>query len=156
VLAVAGIHATAVLAALTKDKHRAVLTAAAALTLLYLASAEIVTPFQPGETAGLALGELGVREQGQALLSALWAATGFAALLVGLIANLPNLRRGALALLLATVAKVFLYDLASLTEIYRVASFIVLGLLLLGGAFAWQRVRPQPIPDLRVTPEALR
>ena len=84
------------------------------------------------------------------------AATGFAALLGGLIANLPNLRRGALALLLATVAKVFLYDLASLTEIYRVASFIVLGLLLLGGAFAWQRVRPQPIPDLRVTPEALR
>jgi len=36
-----------------------------------------------------------------------------------------------------------------------VASFIVLGLLLLGGAFAWQRVRPRPLPDLRAMPEGL-
>ncbi len=76
--------------------------------------------------------------------------------MAGLIANLATLRRGALALLLATVAKVFLYDLASLTSIYRVASFIVLGLLLLGGAFAWQRIRPRTIPDLRAMPHALR
>jgi hypothetical protein len=37
-----------------------------------------------------------------------------------------------------------------------VASFIVLGLLLLCGAFAWQRMRPQPVPDLRGMPERLR
>ena len=46
--------------------------------------------------------------------------------------------------------------LASLSSMYRVASFIVLGLLLLGGAFAWQRVRPRALPDLRAMPEGLR
>jgi hypothetical protein len=33
---------------------------------------------------------------------------------------------------------------------------LVFGLLLLGGAFAWQRVRPRAIPDLRAMPEGLR
>jgi LPXTG-motif cell wall-anchored protein len=36
---------------------------------------------------------------------------------------------------------VFLYDLAELESIYRALSFIALGLLLLGGAFAYQRSR---------------
>ena len=45
---------------------------------------------------------------------------------------------------------------ATWSSTYRVASFIVLGLLLLGGAFAWQRMRPRPVPDLRVMPDALR
>jgi uncharacterized membrane protein len=45
--------------------------------------------------------------------------------------------------------KVFLYDLSGLTSIYRVASFVVLGLLLLAEAFAYQRLKPPPPPDLR-------
>jgi uncharacterized membrane protein len=64
------------------------------------------------------------------------------------------LRRGALVLLAVTVAKVFVFDLASLTS--RAASFVALGLLLLAGAFAWQRIRPRPLPDLRAVPEPLR
>jgi uncharacterized membrane protein len=56
----------------------------------------------------------------------------------------------------AALAKVFLYDLATLTPMARVASFIVLGLLLLLGAFAWQRIRPRPLPDLREAPPAAR
>ena len=43
-----------------------------------------------------------------------------------------------------------------LESAYRVLSFIALGLLLLAGAFAWQRLRPRPLEDLRVTPEARR
>jgi hypothetical protein len=43
---------------------------------------------------------------------------------------------------------VFFYDLATLTSIYRVAPFLVVGGLLLAGAFADQRLRPPP-PDLR-------
>ncbi len=39
---------------------------------------------------------------------------------------------------------------------YRVASFIALGLLLLCGAFAWQRLRPRPLPDLREAAPAAR
>jgi uncharacterized membrane protein len=151
----AAIGATAALAYLAPPRARIALATAAALGALYLASVELVTPFQPG-LDGLSIGDLGVRQQGQALLSALWALTGFATLIAGLLADRPALRRAALALLGVTAGKVFLYDLASLSEIYRVASFIVLGLLLLGGAFAWQRVRPRALPDLRAMPEALR
>jgi uncharacterized membrane protein len=38
---------------------------------------------------------------------------------------------------------VFLYDLAALTSVYRVGSFLALGLLLLVAAGAYQRMRPQ-------------
>jgi uncharacterized membrane protein len=149
------IGATAALAVMAPAPARAALAAAAAIGALYLASVELVTPFQPG-LDGLAIGELSVREQGQALLSALWGLTGFATLIAGLLADRPALRRAALGLLGVTIAKVFLYDLAALSSIYRVASFIVLGLLLLAGAFAWQRVRPRALPDLRAVPQGLR
>jgi uncharacterized membrane protein len=151
----AAIAAAGLLAGMAPLPARAILAGAAATGALYLASVELVTPFQPG-LEGLAFGDLGVREQGQALLSALWALTGFGVIVAGLLRDRPELRRAALALLGVTIAKVFLYDLAALSSIYRVASFIVLGLLLLGGAFAWQRVRPRTTPDLRAMPDALR
>jgi uncharacterized membrane protein len=136
---------------------RPALGVAAALVVLYAVSAALVTPFQPGgETAGLPLAELGIRQQGQALLSALWALVGLGALVGGLVRDARALRLGGLALLATAVGKVFLFDLSSLTSVYRVASFIVLGLLLLCGAFAWQRIRPRPVPDLRGMPERLR
>jgi uncharacterized membrane protein len=74
---------------------------------------------------------------------------GIAALIAGLRKDMAPLRNPALALLLATVAKVFLYDLSTLTSIYRVLSFFVLGGLLRVGAFAYQRPRPPPLPNLR-------
>jgi len=46
-----------------------------------------------------------------------------------------------LCLLGIAVVKVFLYDLKTLGSIYRVGSFIALGLLLIAGAFAYQRVQ---------------
>lgn len=48
-----------------------------------------------------------------------------------------------------TIGKVFLYDLSTLTSIARVVSFLVLGMLLLAGAYAYQRLRPAPPPDVR-------
>jgi uncharacterized membrane protein len=46
-----------------------------------------------------------------------------------------------LTLLGLAVGKVFIVDLAALESIWRVASFLGLGLLLLAGAFAYQRAR---------------
>jgi uncharacterized membrane protein len=151
----AALIAAGALAWMAPAPARGMLAGITAAGALYLASVELVTPFQPG-LEGLALGELGVREQGQVLLSGLWALTGFGVLVAGLLADRTELRRAALALLGVTVAKVFLYDLSALSSIYRVASFIVLGLLLLGGAFAWQRMRPRALPDLRAMPGGLR
>ncbi len=116
----------------------------------HLASLAIITAFQPAAgTESVIVLDLGVRQQGQVLLSALWGVVGVAALVAGLRRNIAVLRTGALALLMATVAKVFFYDLSTLTSIYRVVSFLVLGGLLLAGAFAYQRLRPPALPDLR-------
>lgn len=127
------------------------------MTALYLASVLAVTPFQPGNPAAEAsLLDLDVRQQGQVLLSALWSLADFAALVTGLRRDLRLVRLSALALLLVTIGKVFLFDLATLGSIYRVASFIGLGLFLLRAAFVWQRMRPRPLPDMRDVPEGIR
>jgi uncharacterized membrane protein len=115
---------------------RAALLGTAAVVALYLLSVETVTLAGAGLTA-------------QTLLSVLWAATGVGTLVAGLLLDRRDLRRAALVLLTITVTKVFFYDLASLTSLYRVGSLIGLGLLLLCGGFAWQRYRPLPLPDLR-------
>ena len=78
------------------------------------------------------------------------------ALIVGLRRNTPLIRNGALGVLLLTVGKVFLYDLSTLTSLYRVISFIALGLLLLAGAFAYQRLKPPPVPDMRSVHQSQR
>ena len=160
--ALAGLGAVTLAAALVARAApdaaaRAALAGVAATIGLYLASVLLVTPFQPGaDMSGLPLSELDTRQQGQALLSALWALAGVTALVAGLVLDARALRLGALALLGVTVAKVFMFDLASLTSLYRVGSCIALGLLLLAGAFAWQRIRPRELPDLRDVPGALR
>ena len=151
-LAVAG---AALVASRIPGVHRLALQGLAATAALYLASVEIITVFQPAAGA-VPLGELGVRQQGQALLSGFWALVGVTALVAGLLRDRRELRLGALTLLAVTLAKVGLYDLASLDSMYRVASFVALGALLLLGAFARQRLRPAAPRDLREVPPAIR
>jgi uncharacterized membrane protein len=107
--------------------------AAASLTVVYLVSIVIV------DLWGVEGGE--PQQLGQLLLSAFWTAAGLAAVVAGLIRDSSRLRLGGLGLLGVAAAKVFLYDLAELDELYRVLSFIALGLFLLGGAFAYARLR---------------
>jgi uncharacterized membrane protein len=83
----------------------------------------------------------GATQASQLLLSGLWTVTGVAILVVGLTVDRRPLRLGGLALLGLAAVKVFAVDLAHLESVYRVASFLALGLLLLSGAFAYQRLR---------------
>ncbi len=132
------------------SRPRVSMVTCGAAASVFLASVALVSVFQP--TAGASpetVLDLGVRQQGQLLLSITWTAIGLTALIWGLKRRQPLLRSAALVWLMVTVAKVFLYDLSTLTSLYRVASFIVLGLLLLAGAFAYQRLRPPPVPDMR-------
>ena len=132
------------------DKPRERLFAGAAAALLYIVSVAIVTIFQPGaETTPEPFLDLTVRQEGQVLLSTLWGAAGLAALIVGLRRRHAAVRSVALCWLMITVVKVFLYDLSTLSSIYRVVSFFALGLLLLAGAYAYQRLRPPSLPDMR-------
>ncbi len=83
------------------------------------------------------------REIGQSWLSAFWAAVGLGAVIVGMVRRSVNVRLGGLALLALVIGKVWTYDLAELEELPRALSFVALGLLLLVGAFAYQRFKPE-------------
>lgn len=103
---------------------------------VYLGSVSIIDVI--GDNAG---GE--ARQIGQSWLSAFWTATGLGAVVWGMVRHSPKARLGGLALLMVAIAKVWTYDLAELEELARALSFVALGLLLLAGAFAYQRFKPE-------------
>src|SRR5437588_520051 len=71
--------------------------------------------------------------------SALYMAYGAALMAVGFWRRSAFLRWQALVLLALTIGKVFTYDVWELEKGYRIISFIVLGVLLLGISFVYQR-----------------
>jgi uncharacterized membrane protein len=71
--------------------------------------------------------------------SVVWLISALVLLAVGLWRKAPWLRHGALAILILTVCKVFLSDMATLGGLYRVASFLGLGLFLVGIGYIYQR-----------------
>jgi len=103
---------------------------------VYLGSVTIIDVI--GDNAG---GE--ARQIGQSWLSAFWTATGLGAVVWGMARRSPKARLGGLALLMVAIAKVWTYDLSELEETARALSFVALGLLLLAGAFAYQRFKPE-------------
>jgi hypothetical protein len=82
------------------------------------------------------------REAAQFGLSAVWTLYGAGAILVGFLRQRREVRWGGMALLLLTVAKVYAFDLGFLALGYRVLSFLVLALILLGVSYLYQRSGP--------------
>ncbi len=74
-------------------------------------------------------------------LSALWAAYAIIGVAVGMAGRVRLVRLGGLALFWVTIFKVFVVDSFELTQGYRVASFIILGALLLATGYLYQRYR---------------
>jgi len=77
-----------------------------------------------------------------------WAIYGLVLLALGMRRGSMALRFVSLGLVLVTAGKVFLYDLAHLTDLYRVGSFAGLALSLLFISVAYQRFVFRQ-PDLR-------
>lgn len=71
--------------------------------------------------------------------SVVWLVSSFVLLGIGMWRGAPWLRHGALAILILTVCKVFLSDMAALGGLYRVFSFLGLGLCLVGIGYLYQR-----------------
>ena len=71
--------------------------------------------------------------------SALWMAYGAMLMAIGFWRNSAFVRWQALILIALTVVKVFVYDTSQLDHVYRILSFIALGVLLLAISFAYQR-----------------
>lgn len=77
--------------------------------------------------------------------SAAWLGFALVLLALGIYFRFAMMRYASLAVLLVTVAKVFLLDMSDLTGLLRVASFLGLGLCLVGIGYVYQRfVFPQP------------
>jgi uncharacterized membrane protein len=121
---------------------RTLMAVAGAAAVVYLGSVAIVDLTAKGDEA-----EPG--QTPQVLLSAYWSILGFVSLLVGLVRDDRRFRIAGFVLLAVAIGKVFVFDLAALESIYRVLSFIALGLLLLAAAFAYQRIRTRIVEEAR-------
>ncbi|MBI2543673.1 MAG: DUF2339 domain-containing protein [Candidatus Rokubacteria bacterium] len=127
------------------DKVGRALSAGAGVLLLLVLSQRWITY----ETAGLndlraARQWDEVREvewRTQVGLSVLWTLYAAAAMAWGFVRSVPVVRYAALALFGLTIGKVFVVDLATISTLYRIVSFLVLGLVLLGVSFVYQKVR---------------
>jgi uncharacterized membrane protein len=76
--------------------------------------------------------------------SAVWIVCSLALLAVGILRGSSVLRHASLAVLIVAVVKVFLYDASDLTGLYRVASFLGLGLTLIGIGYIYRRFVSEP------------
>jgi hypothetical protein len=103
-----------------------VLVAAANGLSLFALSSEILTyvPSEYGRSMGLTL---------------LWAAYGLALVGVGVAGRWPWVRLGGLALVSVAILKLFIIDTLTLERGYRVAAYMIVGVLLLAGGFVYHR-----------------
>lgn len=107
-----------------------------AFTLLYFVSIEIRHLWQ---------GQLDIHATGSDgehyTYSMAWLLIAVIGTVLGIRFSRTLLYKGAMIFLLAVVAKIFLLDMAGLTSLWRVGSFMALGLCLLGLAWFHQRIR---------------
>lgn len=75
----------------------------------------------------------------QLALSGAWLSYSSVAIAIGIWRRLPIFRITGIVLLGITILKVFLYDLSFLQDLYRIFSFVGLGVILLVASYAYQR-----------------
>jgi uncharacterized membrane protein len=68
-----------------------------------------------------------------------WALFAFALLLIGMKKHTRWVRYSGVALLVVTLAKLFLHDLSSLNQLYRIGAFIGVAVILIVASFVYQR-----------------
>ena len=115
--------------------YRAIAAAVSvALSILYL-SLEIRRLYH-----GQVLTSGATSDAEQYTYSAIWLVYGVVLLLIGILLRSQPARLASAAVIALTIAKVFLYDMAGLTGIFRALSFIGLGLVLVGIGYLYQRL----------------
>jgi uncharacterized membrane protein len=125
------------------QRYRGWLELAAGACAVYLLSVATIDLFQGRVGGDVPLEEL--QKQAQVALSVLWALLGAGAFVVGLSRRRILVRQAGLGLLALATAKVFVFDLSALDVAYRVLSLIALGVLLLGSAYLYQRLRVRDV-----------
>ncbi len=81
----------------------------------------------------------GIYESEKYVYSAVWLAFGLLLLVWGILFKQQHTRHASLVILVMTIFKVFVYDMAELPELYRIFSFLGLGLALFSVAYVYRR-----------------
>jgi uncharacterized membrane protein len=84
-------------------------------------------------------GESG-RQSAQMAVSIVWGVYAAACVVIGFWRDCRWLRLGALGLFGLTAAKVILVDMCGVEQVYRIITFIALGLLMIGASYVYHRV----------------
>jgi uncharacterized membrane protein len=79
-------------------------------------------------------------QRGHSAVSAFWGTIGLVALYLGLTRSSSTLRLAGFALFGVSLAKIFLYDLRTLSSVTRALSFLAVGAVLLLAGFFYQRL----------------
>ena len=114
--------------------YRLAAVSAIALALIYL-TLEVRTIFHGPVLSGRL-----VTDAEDYTYSAVWLAFGVALLLAGIALKSQPARYASAAVVILTVVKVFLHDLAGVQGVYKALSFICLGLVLMGIGWLYQRL----------------
>ena len=121
-----------------------------ALLTFLLLNIEIADYFSIGPTLTFSFSGNFARDM---TYSIAWALYAFALLLIGMRKHTRWVRYSGLALLVITLAKLFLHDLSSLSQLYRIGAFIGVAIILIVASFVYQRFLvpkiekpPPPIP----------
>ena len=80
-------------------------------------------------------------------ISVLWLVFSIVLMLKGFKINSPSIRKISLALFLFTILKVFLFDISKYDTPYRILSFIILGLVLVGASYLYHNFKKKLIPQ---------
>ncbi|PZR76932.1 MAG: hypothetical protein DLM73_00895, partial [Chthoniobacterales bacterium] len=107
-----------------------------ALLTFLLLNIEIADYFSIGPTLTFSFSGNFARDM---TYSIAWALYAFALLLVGMRQKTRWVRYSGVALLVVTLAKLFLHDLSSLNQLYRIGAFIGVAIILIVASFVYQR-----------------
>ena len=108
----------------------------ATLTTLWILSAEVLAS---ADSALFALSYNASENVSILGLTLLWGVYGAGLMLLGVLRRWRWVRVVGLALLIASVVKLFAYDSQELEQVYRVVAFLALGIILVAGGLLYQR-----------------
>ncbi len=132
--------ALALMTRTTRPQWYRAVAAVTAVTLALLYLTLQVARFYQGPFVQMS----GVSDAEQYTYSAVWLIFGVALLVVGFLLRSQPVRYCSAAVVVVTIGKVFLFDMAGLTGVFRALSFIGLGLVLVGIGLLYQRLLYRP------------
>ena len=80
-------------------------------------------------------------------LTVWWAVSGILLLGYGIRKKIKAMRLGALLLFLTALVKIYTVDIASFNTLHKVIAFLLLGVLFMGGAFAYMLTKKYFSPE---------